>query len=410
LSQEFILKNRRNWKGTVLGYDPIILDPADTTAKRYCLTAPQVEALLGIIEPMAWTTRWISASETAIDTDQIEAFRDDIRKRLMEDCCCDNTTQIVLHRVNPDTGIMEISVDGGDTWTSDPQDPRVTGVALPPPVPAGVAADKCAAAGSITEQFRTYVDEIIAQKTAEALFLDFLLAIAAILIAILAAPVYALFPTVLAPLLTFVFSQSAAAITAAMTTDEYQKFLCAMFCNLQDDGSFTSSGLASARSDALADMTSGIPTALAKSFINGLSLIGMNNAAALGTPSALTCETCDCDVGCSNFEVGNYGANPAFGTFLGFFDGKERYQSEAFSGSENILTLITPDAAVCCFLSTIEIVSGSITGSAQNFIFCNDPQVAGSVNAGDPSSKCINYLGIDSPAAFVIDITWLDCP
>jgi hypothetical protein len=78
----------RHLKAVFNEYDSLLGEGAHLDENWYCLTDSQVKALLPHVEPMGWLTRWFSASKQVMDADVIEAFRDDIRKRLLMPCNC----------------------------------------------------------------------------------------------------------------------------------------------------------------------------------------------------------------------------------------------------------------------------------------------------------------------------------
>jgi hypothetical protein len=94
-------RQKSTYKAIINGYDYVFDPAASQDEKRYCLTDAQVKALLPHIEPLGWKTRWYSLSNQAINGDVLEAFRDDIRKRLLMPCTgggngIDKNTNVVV--------------------------------------------------------------------------------------------------------------------------------------------------------------------------------------------------------------------------------------------------------------------------------------------------------------------------
>lgn len=385
-------------------YDLSILASDAERECCYCLTRGEVRAILGYVEQWGWETRWYSDAGEPIDPVALLEFAADLSRRLSVTC---GETALILRRINPETGAMEISEDHGGTWQQDPQDPRIAGVAMPPPITSGVSEDICAASGSGLTALQAFVTEILAQKTLEATLVEFLLAIATLILGLLVAPFYALFTAVLAPLMAVIFSADASAITDAMDTDTYQTFICILADHMDEDGSFDQEGFDACLADIATKIDTGIAQDICSAFLKSLGLLGLNNVCASGVGSAYTCDGCNPLCG-DDFAIGNVDGFTSYGTALGVFDGKHRFQSEAVGG-ENILTIRTPDANTCCYVSSVDVVSGSKDGASQNFIPCGTSQIITNLSPGDFLDDCVNLIGIDSPTAFVIDILFIPC-
>jgi len=72
-------------KTVMLNYDAILAEPTDSCL--FCLTRQQQMALIGLIEPLAWTKRWYSLTDTPIDQDVIDDFYAQLEANLMTDAC-----------------------------------------------------------------------------------------------------------------------------------------------------------------------------------------------------------------------------------------------------------------------------------------------------------------------------------
>lgn len=112
---------------------------------------------------------------------------------------------------------------------------------------------------------------------------------------------------------------------------------------------------------------------------------------------------------CGNFDIGNVEGNTAFGTFLGIFAGKYRYEGESGGDGFYYLTLLTPGDSICCIVNSITVVSGGLSAS-HNIIHCTDPQLISSFDSfTSPIGQCVNYLAYQVPNPFTIDIEWAEC-
>lgn len=187
-------------------------------------------------------------------------------------------------RVNPDTGEVETSVDGGATWTPNPQgDPRTNPVyLLPPPEVVDV---RCATAAGMVENVRKVVD-------AATLGVG-LGGIATVLITLLLIPGIG---WMFAAMLLFAGSVAAAgagAVAAAFDEDVYDWLLCAFFGAVDAEGRITAADLADIQAGAAAEF----PDPLVGDTLAGIfdmhKEVGFTNA---GVVYADDEAECDCPV------------------------------------------------------------------------------------------------------------------
>lgn len=74
-----------NWKRVLLNYDAIRAEPTDSCL--FCLNRQQQMALIAILEPLGWKTRWYSPANASIDTDWLADFVAQLETELMTDHC-----------------------------------------------------------------------------------------------------------------------------------------------------------------------------------------------------------------------------------------------------------------------------------------------------------------------------------
>lgn len=390
--------------GKILQADYDLCISADDAGKvcQVCLTRGEINALLAIIEPLSWSTRWYHATG-GVDEDKINAFYSDIVWRLMEMCCSDDN-QTLLNQIDPVTGTVYSSTDGGTTYFPNPDDPRNSGVALPPPVTSGVSADKCAAASSALGNFIEYVQTIVDQKTSTATKVEFLLAIAAFLVATLVGVGWALLPLILEPIMNLVFSYNLIDFSAAMTVPGYQALICILFCEIEEDGSFTQTGF----NNCLAK-TATLPNAIlqqtARSWLRGLTLLGLNNAAATGKGSAYTCDDCDCECNITSWGVWNgIGTGLTTGSDADgdYIQVNSVLNTEILGGHGVIVTTNNP--GLCCsFESTI----GSTPSTGGTFIYAACGEAIPLYGSAFPHSGLapaipVNTMGHNSTTPFTV--------
>jgi len=209
-----------------------------------------------------------------------------------EDCdmgCCYDTVE---KRITS-TGEMQIRVNGGD-WQPDPNDPRVTAPTYPP-ITIDDHHRKCDAATNAA----THIDDIISETSDQlggaGSLLEIASAIALVIFALFIAPesIPALVPLIL-PLISGLIFLGQAAWDAYFTSDVHSQILCALFCHIQEDGTFTQAGY----DGFIAQLGTDLPANAAKGYfidiVGRIGLVGLNDYAAIGTSADADCSACDC--------------------------------------------------------------------------------------------------------------------
>jgi hypothetical protein len=201
-------------------------------------------------------------------------------------CCYD----VVNHRVTDD-GQLQISVNDGD-WQQDPSDPRLNGVSMPPPT-LDETHTKCDAASNGLQHFQDLVathsnDLAIATTVFELLGL-IALEVAALIFAPESAPI--LFPILVGTVIAL-FAFGKTAFDAYWVSDRYDEVLCAMYCNIGDDGQFTDAQFTA----FLAQYSSTLPASVAKDMLYRDMIAtgkkGLNNMCSYGASASADCSAC----------------------------------------------------------------------------------------------------------------------
>lgn len=295
------INKRRNWKAETFSYDHYIPDSSEECS--YCLTEKQVELLLGIIEPIGWRTRWWSDDDTPIDTDEIEAFRADIARRLMMSCCGDEAPNKFRYT---EDGTLQMSTDNGGTWEDAPNfDPRNNSTVFPPPEISGESDAKCVAATSMAQAIKQQVsaqmtDDMTRYDIGE-LIKDWINTYIqtsnpfTALMTVVANQIFALVLSVLLP---------------ALTDDIYDLLQCIFFCNIADDISFSDGRVEAVRDQITSDI-GGVAGVFLEHLVYLLGTVGMTNLARSQFSSTGDCDECGCG-GCIdlwNWPTSSFGVN-----------------------------------------------------------------------------------------------------
>lgn len=215
------------------------------------------------------------------------------------DCCQEPA---VIKRVNPDTGNVEQSTDGGVTWTPASGGLQSVIVKPVPPVTSGVAATKCDAATNVSGQVDVWIDQVSNDFTTAITLLEFG---TAVLEAILVAVVTILSLGTLTAVEALVLPTIAAALYAAWgagktvfddywTTEIKDDILCAAYCNISDDGSFTDAQFSAFWTGVNTQLPPGPAKMLFMGFLSSVGAPGLNAMAATGMSADSDCSDCPC--------------------------------------------------------------------------------------------------------------------
>lgn len=321
--------SKRHWKSTVFNYDHYLPDASEEC--QYCLTDKQAELIMGMIEPLAWKTRWFSEIGTEIDQDTIEEFRDDLLRRMMMSCCNDNLP--IQYRYTGD-GILQRSTDGGETWTDAPQyDPRNYSPQFPPMSGTDGDDKKCLAATGaadlIKQQVADQLTDGMSRYTLSQLIEDWV-------------RTYIDTSNPLLALLTVIANQIFALVIAtlrpALTTEVFNTLKCILLENMASDASFSDVQWAAVRSDITAQI-SGIAGIFLEHLVYLLGPVGLTNVARAGGAAEGSCTSCY-DVTPVSFYTPTTGWRIIDPLFIS--EGSAVYTlSSEYGGGENRITILS---------------------------------------------------------------------
>lgn len=215
-------------------------------------------------------------------------------------------------RYDPDCDCVQVSPDGGTTWTDDPgADPRHNPAYLLPARTGGTA--RCDSAESAMQHFKSLVDGFIAGGTILGVVnlwvgLLFFIPGVNVLIALLLSIAEALFDT------------GVVVVDAAMTDPVYDQIKCILFCHMDDDGQVSAEQF-TAINDEISSMIGGVPATVWSLVTSAWGEVGLSNAGASGEYTG-DCDDCDCgwchyfDFTASDFSFAPYGGLSIFGTYV----------------------------------------------------------------------------------------------
>jgi hypothetical protein len=205
-------------------------------------------------------------------------------------------------RTNPETGVVETSMDGGATWTPNPnEDPRLNPVYQLPP---NTAPDvQCAAAAGMVEDIRRVLEAGTLGTGAGGL--------ATVLITLLLIPgIGWMWAAMLLFAGSIILAMSAGTL-AAFTEDVYEQLLCIFYSNINADGSVTAEQLETIHDQVVSDIGDALVSDFVQLVFNMHGFVGLTNAgSAYADPDA----DCACVPGwcrLEDFSISDYDWEPA---------------------------------------------------------------------------------------------------
>jgi len=390
INNQQIVENRRHWKGQVVDYDAI--RAYETRECSYCLTDAQVSVLAGIIEPLAWSTRWQSETQP-IDKDWIEQFRNDIQRRLNMGCCGDN----VIYRYNED-GVLESSEDGGVTWQPAPQDDiRITAPQFPP-VPGEPSPDKkCIAATGMSHLIKEQVGDQLTDEMTRYELNELIRDWTSTYIGT-SNP----FMAILTVAANQIFALIIAVLRPALTDEVYDILTCIFYENISDDLDFSESDIDSIRED-IGGQIFGIATLFLQQLVYLMGSAGLTNLSRASGATEGDCSYCsECGIAVS------FAGELEYAEYLG--DCVYRLESIPESGYhvvymwfDNISGVF--DAGACGKITDFTILDGG-TYYETGTVDC----VTGVSHPGAPITNVCNAQPyIKSHSAFRVDVVAAPC-
>ncbi len=354
---------------------PAVIDPPKT--RCICIPVPDdvtyVRIVVGLIHELTQWFNW-ERNEGHDGKEAAQVWKrvfNEIDWSTMSCCCTDEfAPPSGFFRVNSN-GQMETSSDGGVTWTvNTTQDYRYSSGQFPP-LPADVLGDdpRCQSANNVLAYLQSaqekYNDawtlngDIGALVTAVLALIQEVGILAGISSLTIAA---AGFPYLLVLGVAVAAYYLGRSVWDASFSDEFwQEVLCAIYCNIGEDGSISAGQFAVVLSK-INDIGFSAARLYIWAFVNAIGAVGLQNAARTMSSSEESCEDCEpCQTPCGEPFISYYGV----GTIVGSGDDYIEMESEVWSGTgAQSVALSTFGTMDCCHVDHIETVSGAWTNVA----------------------------------------------
>lgn len=289
--------------------------PEDVYCRRLLIpNSPEwIGTVTGALMSLIYSSEW--KQTTGITTEEAanrarEMFNEYLNSGNDGECgdmaCCDE--KIKEYRVNPTTGRPEVRYNGGD-WQPDPSDPQFGILAQPPIVGEGMPSTKCDAASNALQHFEDIVNGTSSNiATASSLF-TFVVAIVTVLLEVFiiivsggaGSPLALTIAGMIWGAAQAVFTAGQAAFDDYWTTDALDKVLCALYCNIGENGQFTENQYQAFLTDVRFELPSSPARDLVLTAITAGGAVGLSNMASYGGSADSDCSECACG-DCSEYD------------------------------------------------------------------------------------------------------------
>ncbi len=284
-------------------------------------------------------------------------------------------------RYNEDTDTVQSLVNGD--WVDNPAaDPR-TQTIFPPRV---TSDPTCDAAESVKDAFKRQIDGILTLISGS----QTAFTIAGALLALFEFGPWGVLIVIALAIAHTMLDAGTAALTAAMTDENYEKFKCILYCHMDGSGR-VKTGEFSAIEDDVGSKIGG----LAADILNAMLLLagegGVNNLASIGTSTG-DCSDCDCNP-CSNIDAWSVIGGTEIARTDSYIDAAPLhigsiYDLQMWTGSGNI--------DVCCVVR-VQVLTGAITSMAAQL--CHETTPVAFTNG-----QSIHVLEVDSDSPYTVRV------
>lgn len=382
---------QRNNEGWTI---PDVIDPPESMEVTICIpkNIVHMKAFWGALWELTFWNNWApdeAHSGTAVAAVWFRYYQSWQRQMSeLNDCedgmgkCC--VPPVITRRINPETGLIEQSLDGGATWQPSTDTLQSVVVEPIPPVTSGTSATKCDAATNFAGQIDVWIDQVSNDFTTAESLTAFA---TAVFEAILAAILIALSAGTLTGIAAVVIPTLGAALAAAWgagkvvfdaywTTDVKDKILCAAFCKIGDDGSFTDAQFSAMWGKINTDLPASPAKMLLMGFLSSVGRQGANAMAATGMSADADCSDCECvPPNCGNKW------HAIQGTILSHTDTDVTVEA-GFDGANYYSEIQTDSSSECCIDDNYEIVSGTLTSGLSFWKECGSDSVVNGIPVG----------------------------
>ena len=343
-------------------YPPISTSPRDEPLICIQVNEEWIKFLFDTVRPFQYPERWSgNIDQNKLSRVYAKVLLDIFIESLgcddMTACCEDRLRQ---YRTNPETGEIDVTYDGGETYEPAP-DTIYSNAVTPAPL-AGEDGDvkRCEAANNIVENLKDVQAGISSKLELTYTLFDLCVTVLVEIIAIvlvglatatLIALVIPLIPKVI-EIVRQLTGLSQAAYNSLFSENVWTTVRCIAYCHVQANGKFTPSGWQAVKSDMKAQLGSGSTTAGANlaSMVDVWALVGLNHAAAIGSGAEGNCDDCPCE-SCDLSLWDTYHVGGEHGVILLQTEDEFIITASLLPNNVYYAIIVSPDNNICCELN-----------------------------------------------------------
>jgi len=340
------------------GLEPVLIDPRSEPLVCIPVNRAWIAILIGAINPLRYPEYW---GGTLAENRQMRAYSRDLIESIMNfgECdvsndCCVNIT-LILHRVDPITLQLQISIDNGATWMPDPNSIASQITEQVPPVTSGMSGTKCDAATNGKQHMEDWIAGVSTAFDTYGTFFEWgvqvLLIMAGIILWFLTAGALTVQEIAvieaIAGALHAVFDAGKTIWDNYWISDNTDIILCAFYCNIGDEGSFDEGGYTGVISYLNRNLPANPAKILFLAFLGQIGRVGLNNACSYGNASEADCSSCTCDT-CDLSTWTIYDDGDVHGVIQEQTAESITVTASLLSNGSYYAIIVSPDNNTCC--------------------------------------------------------------
>lgn len=275
-----------SYKGEKADYDAL----TDlVSACCVCLSRRTMEMIIAFSRPMHWSSRYFSPTGAEIDAHLVDEWASTLEAEIvagLNNCCGEGLGIPILTRITAE-GVVEISLDGGLTWTPAPgADPRITSMHYPPLPGEDSATKACQAASNLVTYVEDFIDQLADILDAAGNAVTFIGGAVALWLT------GGALAGLLVPLAGSMVSLGGSALRAAFDSGTWDDLRCAALCSFGEDGALDDTEFTDLLS-RIGDDIGGLAGTVLTGIFQLMGATGLNNIASSGSSTGEDCGDCD---------------------------------------------------------------------------------------------------------------------
>jgi hypothetical protein len=278
-------------------------------------------AFLGQLDELGYWWNWErdelkqGREAAAVWRDIVACIREELN---MSGCGCGDNDRIPTNQRYTEDGHLEVSYDNGVTWeNADATDPRFNSPVFAPLPGADGSTKRCKGANSVVAILKDEQAKSSAILDAATGLTALITAVAGYVASTGVGIVVGVVIALMSAILTAIINAGETTFTASFGGTTWDDLLCILYCEMEDDGTFTVAGWESVVTQA-GDLANYPANEWLAHMIKVIGPVGLTNASLTGVAGSMSCAGCECDEEWCyefNFLTDDYDFVATFGTW-----------------------------------------------------------------------------------------------